>query len=137
MIDSELFAAEGLEILDEPQCRALLAEEHIGRVVIVTGGVAAVFPVNYGIVGGDIVYFTSEGTKLRHAAAPSAVSFEVDVVDLAHHTGWSVLVVGTASLASPDLASRAEALGVYPWAAGQRHYAVRIRPEMITGRRIV
>jgi len=135
MID-DVLVADGLELLDEAACRALLETQPIGRVVIVTGAVGAVFPVNYGVIGGDIIFFTGEGTKLAHAIEPSAVSFEVDAFDLATHTGWSVLVVGTATLASPADAERARALGVYPWSAGARSHAVRIRPELITGRRV-
>jgi nitroimidazol reductase NimA-like FMN-containing flavoprotein (pyridoxamine 5'-phosphate oxidase superfamily) len=134
--DGRLFAEDGLELLDERECRQLLEEQTIGRVVIVTGGVAAVFPVSYKVVGGDIVYFTGEGTKLRHAVEPTTVSFEVDDFDAVARSGWSVLVVGEATEASGTLARRAESLGVVPWAAGPRHHAVRIRPEMITGRRI-
>jgi nitroimidazol reductase NimA-like FMN-containing flavoprotein (pyridoxamine 5'-phosphate oxidase superfamily) len=133
----DVLASEGLELLDEAECRALLESQRIGRVVIVAGAVAAVFPVNYGVVGGDIVYFTGEGTKLAHAAEPTAVSFEVDAFDVVARTGWSVLVVGTARVADPDEAERARALGVYPWAAGARSHAVRIRPELVTGRRIL
>jgi nitroimidazol reductase NimA-like FMN-containing flavoprotein (pyridoxamine 5'-phosphate oxidase superfamily) len=132
----DLFVDHGLEILSEAECRHLLAQAAVGRVAVVRDGVAAIFPVNYGMVGGDVVFFTGEGTKLVAAQEGALVSFEVDVVDLDERLGWSVLVVGMASLASPSATRQAEAVGVYPWAAGGRSRAVRIRPEMITGRRI-
>src|SRR3954469_24828209 len=134
-MDIDAFETEGLEILDEAECRSLLELHHVGRVIVVVEGAAAVFPVNYGIVGGDIVFFTGEGTKLRVANRSALVTFEVDAIDLASHTGWSVMVVGTAELASPSVATWARSIGVFPWAVGDRHHAVRIRPEMISGRR--
>lgn len=127
---------DGIEVLDDAECRRLLESHRVGRVVITHGGLAAVFPVNYGVVGGDILFFTGAGTKLAAAVHDDAVTFEVDHIDVDAESGWSVLVVGTASLGGPGLRLRAEALGVYPWAGGDRHSLVRIRPEVLTGRRI-
>ena len=135
-METPLLSADGLEILDDAECRTLLAQHDIGRVIVVTGGAAAVFPVSYGMVSGDIVFFTGVGTKFREAARSALVSFEVDSIDSTTRTGWSVLVVGTATLASPSLTARAAAVGICPWAAGARHHAVRIRPDFISGRRL-
>src|SRR5438132_12916500 len=117
-MDIDVFEAEGLAILDDAECRSLLELHHVGRVIVVTGAAAAIFPVNYGMVGGDIVFFTGEGTKLREASRSALVTFEVDAIDLAAHTGWSVMAVGTAERASEGVANRAKAIGVFPWAAG-------------------
>jgi hypothetical protein len=127
---------DGLEILTEPECRHLLAGGKVGRVVVTVGGVSAVFPVIYAVVGGDIVFFTGEGTKLSAATHGSIVSFEVDEFDLERATGWSVLAVGPATSASDVLADRARALQCFPLAAGDRRHAVRIRPEFLAGRRV-
>jgi|SRR5438874_10934874 len=127
---------EGLDILTEGECRQLLEQTKLGRVVIATGGIAVVFPVNYGVIGGDIFFFTGEGTKLTAADHDMTVTFEADTVDFASESGWSVLVVGTASMADAKLRPRVEAVGVYPWAGGDRHRLIRIRPDVITGRRI-
>src|SRR5436190_12421372 len=109
-MDIDGLQSEGLEILDESECRSLLELQRVGRVIVVVEGAAAVFPVNYGVVGGDIVFFTGQGTKLREAARSGLVTFEVDAIDLASCTGWSVMVVGTAELASPAFATRAKAI---------------------------
>ena len=58
---------DGLEILDEHECRRLLASQCIGRVGVTIGALPAIFPVNYVTVDGDIVFRTGEGTKLRAA----------------------------------------------------------------------
>src|SRR5436853_6893196 len=75
IVTMDVFQTEGLEILDEAECRSLLELHHFGRVIVVTSGAAAVFPVNYGVVGGDVGFFTGEGTKLREAARAAMGTF--------------------------------------------------------------
>jgi len=130
-------ADEGLEILDDDECLRLLATTAIGRVAISFGELAAVLPVRFALVGSDIVFFTGEGTKLDAARAGRMVSFEVDHFEPEGHDGWSVLVTGSCTLAAASLVARAEALGLYPWAAGNRHRLVRIRPDFLSGRRLL
>src|SRR5260370_41213971 len=120
-------------MLCEPECRRLLEQSQIGRVATVRDGIATVLPVTYAVVGGDITFFTGDGMKLDAARGEEPVSFEVDHIDVPGQWGWSVLVVGRASLAGPLLRSRAEALGLYPWAAGDRPHRVRIRRTSISG----
>ena len=127
----------GLEVLSAGECRRLLERTRVGRIALCDGETAMVFPVNYGVVGGEIVLFTGQGTQIAGAAAARRrVSFQIDEVDLAQESGWSVLVVGTATVGGPGLRQRAEAIGVCPWAGGQRHVVVDIRPDAVTGRRI-
>jgi uncharacterized protein len=127
---------EGLELLGEEECLRLLESAQIGRVAICSGEVAAVFPVTFAMVGGEIVFFTGNGTKLEAAKEGRTVSFEVDEIDPVER-GWSVLAVGQATLAGPALMARAVALGLYPWVAGERHNLVKIRPTFLSGRRIL
>jgi nitroimidazol reductase NimA-like FMN-containing flavoprotein (pyridoxamine 5'-phosphate oxidase superfamily) len=127
----------GLELLSEDECLALLACSSLGRVAVTLGALPAVLPVNYGILDGDIVFFTGPGTKLSAAVRNAVVAFEVDEIDSARHTGWSVLAVGMASeVTDDDEIARVRALGIRPWAGGQRPHLVRLRPEFLSGRRI-
>jgi nitroimidazol reductase NimA-like FMN-containing flavoprotein (pyridoxamine 5'-phosphate oxidase superfamily) len=130
-------ADEGLEILDEPECLRLIETVRIGRVAIARGAIPAVFPVTFTRVGSDIMFFTGPGTKLDAAREGRMVSFEVDEIDPLAEQGWSVLLVGRAELASDALKARVQALGVYPWAPGERRSLVRIRPEFVSGRRVL
>ena len=129
----------GLELLTEAECRVLLETEQIGRVGLSVGALPAIFPVNYRIVDGDIVFRTGEGTKHRAALRGSVVGFEVDRIDPATATGWSVMAVGVARevdpLAEPELTP--EYARIIPWAGGERGRLVRIHPEVISGRRIL
>ena len=128
---------DGLEILDDEECLQLLRKGIIGRVAISVGALPAVFPVNYGVDGDDVVFFTNDGAKLRAALNGTVVAFEVDYVDEETRSGWSVLVVGRANECSdPAVLERARGLGIVAWAPGTRDRLVRIHPEMVTGRRI-
>jgi nitroimidazol reductase NimA-like FMN-containing flavoprotein (pyridoxamine 5'-phosphate oxidase superfamily) len=126
----------GLEILDESECIRLLRTVRIGRVAVSLGEVAAVLPVNFAMLGADILFFTGTGVKLNAALSAATVSFEADEIDVDAHTGWSVLAVGPTERTDRGMRARVEALGLYPWAAGDRHYLVRIRPTFLSGRRI-
>jgi hypothetical protein len=46
---------EGLEILSEEECRNLVGMARVGRVGVTIGAVAAIFPVNFAVLDGDIV----------------------------------------------------------------------------------
>lgn len=127
----------GLEVLDETECRALLAGSSLGRVAVTVGELPAIFPVNYALLDDDVVFRTAEGSKLRAALERAVVAFEIDGVDGGSRTGWSVLVVGhaTALWRRPDI-ERALALDLEPWAPGPRDRFVRMTTGTISGRRI-
>ena len=127
----------GLALLKNDECLRLLRTVNIGRVVVTTGGAAIVLPVNYVMVGSDVMFFTGEGVKLNAAFSRSTVTFQADQIDVAERSGWSVMAVGTASAAPYGARARVESLGLYPWAAGDRHHLVRIRPNFLSGRRIL
>jgi nitroimidazol reductase NimA-like FMN-containing flavoprotein (pyridoxamine 5'-phosphate oxidase superfamily) len=125
------------EVLDEDECRSLLARATIGRVAVSMAAIPAVFPVNYAVDGGDIFFLTGEGTKLGAAVRGAVVAFEADDVDTRRHRGWSVLAVGEAHEVAPgDAGALAEQLALHPWAPGRRSHLVRIRPDFLSGRRI-
>lgn len=129
---------EGLELLDETQCRELLSAGTIGRVAITIGALPAIFPVNYAYLDGDILFRTAPGSKLAAATQHAVVAFEVDDYDTAERTGWSVLVVGRAEVVHDlDVTFKALELDLEPWAWGTRTSIVRISPEVLSGRRII
>jgi uncharacterized protein len=128
---------DGLEMLSEAECHDLLAHHSVGRVAVTVGGLPAVFPVNYVIVDGDIVFKTGEGTKLAAALRHAVVAFQVDEIDRLYHEGWSVLAVGTAEVVTDPDDLDPDQLPLAPWAGGTRSHVVRIRPELVSGRRIV
>jgi nitroimidazol reductase NimA-like FMN-containing flavoprotein (pyridoxamine 5'-phosphate oxidase superfamily) len=127
----------GLELLTERECFALAALRPIGRVAVSVGALPAVFPVNFCLVGRDVLFRTAAGTKLDAALQESVVAFEVDDFDAEGHLGWSVLVVGKATELRPIELARLEPLPLRAWADGARGHVVRIRTEFVSGRRIM
>jgi len=130
---------EGLELLDEDTARELLRMGEVGRVGITIGALPAIFPVNYRVIGGAIVFRTSPGSKMSAAAAGAVVAFEVDDYQVSDRRGWSVLAVGPAEVVH-DLGVTGQVVdaGLEPWAGGDhRTTIVRITPTFISGRRII
>ena len=127
----------GLEILSRDQCVALLECAPIGRVAIVaTDGRPLVFPVNFAIDDGVIVFRTDAGTKL-HGARRGQIAFECDGIDLTYHTGWSVLATGIAEeVENAAERTRLSNLPLGLWCPGSKSTWLRLRPRMLTGRRI-
>jgi nitroimidazol reductase NimA-like FMN-containing flavoprotein (pyridoxamine 5'-phosphate oxidase superfamily) len=121
---------QGVEVLSEEDCYALLRTGTIGRVGLSIGALPAILPVSYSMVDGTIVFRTGDGVRLRAAFDQTVVAFEIDFSDPDHQEGWSVLVVGVAELVdAPVVDLRASSV------ERDRPYVVRIRPETVTGRR--
>jgi hypothetical protein len=127
-----------LHELTEAECRALIAAGGIGRFLFVQAGRGPVaIPVNFRIDGDDVVFRTSGDSAIAEGIHQRPVSFDVDQLDEALGEGWSVLLTGTASVITGSAeASRVQALGIEPWAGGDREVYVRLSPSRITGRRI-
>jgi len=123
--------------LTKSECFELLAREQLGRVAVVDDRGPVVFPVNFVLDRHMVVLRTDEGTKLDAAIRGSRVAFEVDGIDTAAHTGWSVLVRGEAvEVTDPAELARLRKLLLDPWAPGAKAHYVRILPAALTGRRI-
>jgi nitroimidazol reductase NimA-like FMN-containing flavoprotein (pyridoxamine 5'-phosphate oxidase superfamily) len=132
-----------LEELDEAECLRLISPGGVGRLAYSGRYGLTVFPVNYKLHEGAIVFRTAQdsptGEDLQTgiANADYQVTFEVDDIDPAAREGWSVLIHGPAHHMTTE-AERASVLesGVEPWPAGTREHAIRITPSRITGRRL-
>ncbi|HLI72955.1 MAG TPA: pyridoxamine 5'-phosphate oxidase family protein [Acidimicrobiales bacterium] len=127
----------GFEILDDEECLALLRLAHLGRVAVTMGALPAIFPVNYFVLDGRVVFRTGQGMKLRAALQNTVVAFEVDNADEPSETGWSVLAVGRAEeVQDPRVVDHVMRQPVHPWAPGDRSHVIAIYPEFLSGRRI-
>lgn len=127
----------GMEILGKDECRLLLYQATIGRIVFTHQALPAIQPVNFVLHGGNIVVKASRASRLATAAADAIVAFEVDDVDAGARTGWSVVAVGPAhrATAPTEIAELAQ-LQLRSWAPGEREEFIVIRPRLISGRRI-
>lgn len=123
--------------LTKQECFGLLAGQHLGRVVLVDGHGPLALPVNFVVDHHTVLFRTDGGTKLEVASRGGRVGFEVDGVEEATRTGWSVLVRGEAvEVTDPTELARVRQLPLYPWAPGAKGRYVRILPTLLTGRRI-
>jgi transcriptional regulator with XRE-family HTH domain len=127
-----------LTSLTADECWALIAPGGVGRVLFVERGRGPVaIPVNYRMDGADVVFRTGTGAAIAEGVRHGPVSFDVDHLDETLGEGWSVLVTGIASvITDPAERDRAAALGVEPWAGGDRPVYVRLRARQVTGRAI-
>lgn len=126
-----------LDVLDEAECRRLIAPGGVGRLVYPGAEGPVVVPVNYGVLGENVVFRTEPDAKVLGLPPEAEVSFEVDHLDDALSEGWSVLLTGQARvMVEPAELDRARALGLSPWAGGDRPTYVGVTPRRITGRRI-
>lgn len=127
----------GLTVLSEQECHALLAANHVGRVLVSLDAMPAAFPVNFCIVGQDIVFRTAPGTKLSAAVEHTVLGFEVDDIDFVHRSGWSVLAVGMSRVVTDeDEIAELDAVGLDSWWNLPFARYVRIEVQRISGRRI-
>ncbi|MFE0350843.1 pyridoxamine 5'-phosphate oxidase family protein [Streptomyces griseoluteus] len=127
-----------LRDLAPEECRSLLSTHGVGRIAVRgTDGRPAVVPVNYDVSDGAIVFRTAPDSVVA-AGAGTEVAFEVDRLDEAMSQGWSVLVVGPASMVTDTDVMRRLARHAHstPWAGGERDMWMSLRPTSLTGRRI-
>lgn len=127
--------------LDGAEALRLLGSVSFGRIVFTRHALPTIRPVNHILMDGDIVIRTHEGAALtaraRQAGDPGVVvAYEADSIDPETHLGWSVVVTGYARLVSdPDEMARYQEL-LRPWVDRTMDYAVRIRPDLVTGIRL-
>ncbi|MGI9613025.1 MAG: pyridoxamine 5'-phosphate oxidase family protein [Acidimicrobiales bacterium] len=126
-----------LETLSEDRCWQLLAQRRVGRLVVWIDNGPDVFPVAYRIEDETLVLRTAPGLKLTAATMGLGVAFEVDALDELHHTGWSVVVRGTAiEVEEPEELLELGRLLVEPWTGGDKSHYLRIVPTTVSGRQI-
>lgn len=123
--------------LSPADCERLVGDRGIGRFVFDSERGPVALPVNYLMVDGDVVFRTASDTSIDRVDPESAVGFEVDAIDDAMGNGWSVLFTGNVQrVEAPADIRRLEALGLDPWAGGQRDVLLRLVPVERSGRRI-
>jgi nitroimidazol reductase NimA-like FMN-containing flavoprotein (pyridoxamine 5'-phosphate oxidase superfamily) len=120
-------------VLSEQESREKLASQELGRIVTHVGDVVDLFPVNYALDGGGILFRTAPGSKLLELTVNADVLFEVD--DHTDTEAWSVIVRGRAEALESDAdVRRADAAGLRPWIPTLKRVYVRITPSSISGR---
>jgi len=123
-----------LEEIPRDECLRLIATVPVGRIIYTRQALPAVELVNFAMHDGDIVFRTSSSGKLAAAIRGAIVAFEVDQLDRAARTGWSVTTIGpSCEVSDPDDDERLRGIGLTSWAPGGREHFVRISPGIVNG----
>ncbi len=127
----------GLEVLGLDECFRLLATRPFGRLAHLDAGAPSIAPVNHLVDGATIVLRSLDGGKLGAAILERPVAFEVDDLQVAERSGWSVVVHGRAEVVPDEDAAGYEAW-LDSWAVGDgaRTTWIRIVADEVTGRRL-
>lgn len=127
-------ANDPVTVLDEHEAWNLLSSVPLGRLVTSFGGQLEIFPVNFVVQNGTVLFRTAEGTKLFTTVMNEKVLFEADDHTVAE--GWSVIVRGSAKmLSSAEDIHEADQAGLMPWVPTEKLRYVRVTPTEISARR--
>jgi len=118
--------------LDEAECFRLAATEPVGRLVWVGPEGPSVVPVNFTLEDRAVHVRTAGYSALARECDDSKVAFEVDAYDPDSRLGWSVVMVGRASVGlvrpgapAPDV-----------WPVGAKAAQLTVEVDKVTGRRL-
>ena len=126
----------GIEVLEASTCWELMRSTEVGRLAVSFGDQPDIFPVNFIVDHGTIVFRTAEGTKLAAAVLGRGVAFEVDGYDADAGEAWSIVVKGRArEIERMQEVFDAVDLPLFPGTPPPKHRFVRIEPDDISGRR--
>ncbi|MET7426317.1 pyridoxamine 5'-phosphate oxidase family protein [Dactylosporangium sp. NPDC005555] len=125
-----------MRALSREHCLELLASVPVGRVVFSMRALPAIRPVNHLVDGDTVVIRSNLAGALASAATQSGavvVAYEADTLDLDSHTGWTVIVTGTARLIL-DAARQARYEGLLrPWVDEPMNCVIGIDCDLVTG----
>jgi hypothetical protein len=128
--------SEPVEHLESRQCWDLLRQVSVGRLAVWIDDHPDIFPLNYTVDHGTLVFRTDEGTKLSGALGGTPVALEADGVDAVTGMAWSVVVKGkAAAVTGIEGVLETASLYLFPWQAGKKDHFVRVTPDSVTGRR--
>ena len=117
-------------------CWKLLESNEFGRLALSVDNQPEIFPINYVVQDGTLLFRTAPGTKLAALTVNESVAVEIDGHDAS--LGWSVVVKGHAHAAEWGVDfEAAQVAGLQPWVATHKPVFVRVQPLSVTGRRFV
>jgi nitroimidazol reductase NimA-like FMN-containing flavoprotein (pyridoxamine 5'-phosphate oxidase superfamily) len=126
-----------VEALDRATCWSLIDRQSVGRVAMLRRRRPMILPVTYVLDGETIVYRTADGSTLVPFGGAEDMAFEIDGVDDERQLGWSVVVVGRATIIRDQAEIGRLAGTLEPWAPGDRGVFVALRCDEVSGRQVV
>ena len=133
--DAGCMTTEPAIVMTQGECWALAREAVVGRLAVIIDDRPEVFPVNFLVDHGSVVFRTAAGVKLS-AAVNQPVAFEIDGYDPTTGEAWSVVIKGTGrEVKELDEVLDALQLPLDTWHAAPKPRIVRIEADAVTGRR--
>ena len=126
--------------IPEQEALGLLASVDFGRLVFTEHALPAVRPLNHIVDDGEVVVRTRLGSRVATRATPPVVdvfTYEADDIDAEERVGWSVVVTGRAAVVTDPERLQRCADRLRPWVDLPMDVTIAIRPEIITGVRLV
>jgi hypothetical protein len=125
-----------VEELSESACWELLRTTSVGRLAVWVDDHPDIFPLNYAVDHGTVVFRSGAGTKLSAALSDSPVALEADGYDAGTAEAWSVVIRGNAEEISQteELIDTVD-LPLFPWQGGDKGRFIRVVPMTTSGRR--
>ena len=122
--------------LSESACWALLRTTSVGRLAVWVDDHPDIFPLNYAVDHGTVVFRSRAGTKVSATLSDAPVALEADGYDPETAEAWSVVIRGRAEEinSGPELMDTVD-LPLFPWQAGDKGRFIRIVPTTTSGRR--
>jgi nitroimidazol reductase NimA-like FMN-containing flavoprotein (pyridoxamine 5'-phosphate oxidase superfamily) len=111
-----------VESLTREQCVARLAGQRIGRVSMSRNALPVIVPVTYFQDGANIVFRAPLDASFATLCDGAVIAFEADGLSTVESSGWSVHLVGVASILSRD--------------GGEGAQSARVSLERVTGLQI-
>lgn len=128
---------QDVDSLQREQWIELMRTASVGRLIFTEHALPAVHLVDFRWWRGDVVIRITDASVLSVVSRNQVVAFEADTLGADLDRGWSVTVVGHCAVITevPDLI---ELCGMFsrPSSGSRCDYFVRIRSEMVSGRRI-
>jgi hypothetical protein len=125
-----------VEELPENTCWELLRTRSVGRLAVWVEDHPDIFPLNYVVTRGTVVFRSGAGTKLSAALSDSPVALEADGYVPESEKAWSVVIKGISEeiTGGEDLLDTVD-LPLFPWQSGNKGRFIRVVPTTVTGRR--
>ena len=140
--DAESQATGQLAELERDECVQLLTLTRFGRLAVSPPDwrtPPVIRPVTYVFdrSSQSIVFRSARGSKFTALLLSGQAAFEIDGIEPAAETGWSVIVQGPIEeIKNAAEIRRLERLDLHPWAPGEKPHWIRIRASVVSGRRI-
>lgn len=129
-----------VERLEEDAALQLLSAAPYGRIVFVRDGEPEIRPMSHIVDEREVIIRTRLAAAVSHTLAGDSglrITYEADELDTERRVGWSVIVCGTAAPVADATRRARYEQQLRTMLAGTDDTIIAIRPQTVTGIRIV